>query len=80
MRTLLLGALLLLAPILRGEEIIPLGEKEARELLATIPPSEEGAWARIPWRLDLAAAREEALRDDKPLFLWSLSGHPLGCS
>jgi hypothetical protein len=37
-------------------------------------------WAEIPWQTDLAAARRQAARENKPLFLWIMDGHPLGCT
>ena len=35
---------------------------------------------QVPRRTDFAAARSEANRADKPLFLWMMDGHPLGCT
>ena len=37
-------------------------------------------WLQIPWRTDLLAARREAIQLGRPLFLWSMNGHPLGCT
>jgi hypothetical protein len=34
----------------------------------------------MPWRTDFAAARAEANPAGKPLFLWMMDGHPLGCT
>jgi hypothetical protein len=42
------------------------------------PPAEE-AWRKIPWRVELLEARNEAARAGKPLFIWAMDGHPLGC-
>ena len=42
------------------------------------PPAEK--WTQIPWETDLAAARQRAAREGKPLFLWIMDGHPLGCT
>lgn len=44
------------------------------------PQAGEDRWASIPWRTDLWAARQEAARDGKPILLWEMDGHPLGCT
>lgn len=49
--------------------------------VAAIAPSlSEEKWLAIPWRLDLGQARVEAQKSGKPLFLWIMNGHPLGCT
>jgi len=46
-----------------------------------IAPSEgEQAWLSIPWETDLDSARSKAAREGKPVFLWEMDGHPLGCT
>jgi len=57
-----------------------LGEARFLELHAEIAPDEEETWRTIPWRTDLGAARVEAARLGRPLFLWAMNGHPLGCT
>jgi len=45
------------------------------------PKAEELVWRdSIPWRTDLWAARREAATAGKPIFLWEMDGHPLGCT
>lgn len=44
----------------------------------TLPPAEK--WTEIPWETDITAARQRAAREGKPLFLWIMDGHPLGCT
>jgi hypothetical protein len=46
----------------------------------TIPPLATDGWRSIPWRTDLWEARREAAAKGKPLFLWEMDGHPLGCT
>lgn len=58
----------------------PVSEKQVRELQAAIVPAAEEKWQTIPWRTDLIAARDEASTAKKPVFLWSMNGHPLGCT
>jgi len=45
-----------------------------------LPTPGEERWLQIPWRTDFAAARSEANREGKPLFLWMMDGNPLGCT
>ncbi|MGI9244817.1 MAG: hypothetical protein ACR2RV_28700 [Verrucomicrobiales bacterium] len=52
---------------------------ELHELLQ--PRAEELVWRdSIPWRTDLWEARQEAAAAGKPIFLWEMDGHPLGCT
>ena len=44
------------------------------------PDAGEDQWARIPWRTSLWEARVEAAREGKPILLWEMDGHPLGCT
>ena len=44
------------------------------------PKSAEEKWVRIPWRTSLWEAREQAAREGKPIILWEMDGHPLGCT
>jgi hypothetical protein len=59
----------------------PIRVDQFAELHALIKPkSDEETWARIPWRTSLWAARQEAARAGKPILLWEMDGHPLGCT
>ena len=51
------------------------------KLQALIKPDQnEDEWAKIPWMTDLWQARQKAARDGKPILLWEMDGHPLGCT
>jgi hypothetical protein len=50
------------------------------ELHASLTASAAEKWQSIPWKVDLLEARAAAAREGKPLFLWSMNGHPLGCT
>lgn len=43
------------------------------------PKPEELKWRQIPWNTDLWAARRQALAENRPIFMWAMNGHPLGC-
>ena len=57
------------------------GEGDLERLLAEIMPlPEELAWQEIPWRPTFWGAVLEAQAQDKPILLWAMNGHPLGCT
>ena len=43
------------------------------------PADAETEWTKIPWLASLWAARERAAAEGKPILLWEMDGHPLGC-
>ena len=43
------------------------------------PDPAEDKWAEIPWLSSLWQAREQAAAEGKPILLWEMDGHPLGC-
>lgn len=58
-----------------------LNETSATSLHSLIQPTEdELIWRSIPWHADLWSARREAARLGKPIYLWEMDGHPLGCT
>lgn len=47
---------------------------------SVLPKPEEERWLQIPWRTSIMAARVESQKLGKPMFLWIMNGHPLGCT
>jgi|GEM_PF-1006432 len=45
-----------------------------------LPQSDELAWAKIPWLTTFQDGILEAGKANKPLLLWTMNGHPLGCT
>lgn len=41
------------------------------------PKADEELWKTIPWKTSLLEARSLAAQQGKPIFLWSMDGHPL---
>ncbi len=76
MKSLLLAASLLLPAALASAELSP--EQFAR-LHKDLQPPEE-AWTTIPWQSSLIPAQQMALKEGKPLFIWAMDGHPMGCT
>ena len=44
------------------------------------PPANELRWKSIPWRTSFTKGMLDADRFQKPLLLWAMNGHPLGCT
>src|SRR5262249_39703404 len=51
-----------------------------REITALLPAADEDVFLTIAWHTQLMQARAEAARLKRPLFLWVMNGHPLGCT
>ncbi len=75
----LLAGLCLAAQQACAAEPIPAGQLPSLHALVK-PAADEDRWARIPWRTSLWQARQEAARAGKPILLWEMDGHPLGCT
>ena len=58
----------------------PPPEAEFRDLHGRLVPRADEKWQTIPWQTDLLGARDAAAAAKKPVFLWSMNGHPLGCT
>jgi hypothetical protein len=58
----------------------PLSDAGVARLRQVVPPAAgEDPFAAIPWETDLWAARQKAAAAGKPILLWEMDGHPLGC-
>ena len=52
-----------------------------KNLLTAIRPSEkENSWKSIGWRNQFWPAVQEAKALGRPILLWTMNGHPLGCT
>ena len=57
-----------------------LTEARARKLHEQLRPDANDVWLTIPWRIDLLEAQNLAAEEGRPLFIWAMDGHPLGCT
>ncbi len=57
-----------------------LTEAHATKLLNELKPDKSALWRTIPWKIDLLDAQQRASRERKPIFIWAMDGHPLGCT
>jgi len=44
------------------------------------PRSQEDRWMEVPWLSSVWEARQKAAAEGKPILLWEMDGHPLGCT
>jgi hypothetical protein len=73
------GVACLAAAPLNAAEPIP--AEKVEKLRALIKPGKgEDKWAAIPWQTSLWEARKLAAEQGKPILLWEMDGHPLGCT
>ncbi len=80
MRLLICG-LACLATGLGAPAAEPIRAEQFAKMQALIKPDQgEDLWATIPWLTDLWQARTLAAAQGKPILLWEMDGHPLGCT
>ncbi len=80
---LLLGAGLFLVPdnsFSAAPKRDPLTRVDFDVVKKLVPPqASEDEFDKIPWLTSIWAAREKAAKEGKPILLWEMDGHPLGC-
>ena len=74
--TVCLAALTFLS-LASGEELT---EATFQRLYAELEPAPDEPWRTIPWKIALLDAQQQAAREHKPIFIWAMDGHPLGCT
>ncbi len=57
-----------------------LDETTFQKLHKKLQPSSDEAWRTIPWKISLLEAQKTAAKEQKPIFIWAMDGHPLGCT
>lgn len=78
--TSMLAAIEIFASVAAVQSVPPISPSEFEKFLKDLVPHASEPWETIPWRTDLLAARAEAIATSRPLFLWAMNGHPLGCT
>jgi hypothetical protein len=66
--------------LVRSVAADPLTEKQFTELHKQLQPADDEPWRTIPWNISLLDAQRLAAEQKKPLFIWAMDGHPLGCT
>jgi hypothetical protein len=57
-----------------------LTDAEFRRLHKLLQPNQDELWRTIPWEIGLLDAQRIAAQEKKPIFIWAMDGHPLGCT
>ena len=74
-------ALVLVWPTIGSAQILQLTDENFQEWREHILPQEnELNWLQIPWLTTFADGIIAANDADKPVLLWVMNGHPLGCT
>lgn len=74
---------LLFVPFLLAIPIPVSGEfsKDAfKRMHQELQPGSDETWRTIPWKTSVLAAQKIAGEQQKPIFIWAMDGHPLGCT
>ena len=56
-----------------------LPDAEFKRLHAELQLGDE-PWLTIPWKISVLNAQRAAAKENKPIFIWAMDGHPLGCT
>jgi hypothetical protein len=76
-----LARLLLAAGVVALTAAEPLTKEQVAQIRELVRPSaDEDKWDRIPWQTSFWDARKQAAAQGKPILLWEMDGHPLGCT
>ena len=55
-------------------------EAEFQKLHAELQPDNTALWRTVPWKTSVLDAQQAAADEQKPIFIWAMDGHPLGCT
>jgi hypothetical protein len=55
-------------------------DASAEKLCKSVCQARDETWRTIPWQTDLIDAQRLAVAQSKPIFIWAMDGHPLGCT
>lgn len=57
-----------------------LSEEQFKHWHASLRPKPNALWRSVPWKTNVLDGQRQAAEDDKPIFIWAMDGHPLGCT
>ena len=70
-------AVVVSATTAKGDELT---EAEFLKLHAELQPDSTALWRSVPWKTSVLSAQQIAAEQKKPIFIWAMDGHPLGCT
>ena len=75
------GLLAALVALGSAQSAEPIDTAQFDKLHALIKPhAAEQKWTEVSWLANLWEARRQAAAQGKPILLWEMDGHPLGCT
>jgi hypothetical protein len=57
-----------------------ISDADFKRLQTQLQPGADEPWRTIPWKISLLDAQKTAAKEKKPIFIWAMDGHPLGCT
>ena len=69
-----------LASCAQAADASRLTDDDIPRLLKETTPDPDRPWRTIPWKIALLDAQRTAATQRKPIFIWAMDGHPLGCT
>ena len=69
-----------LIPVFFAQAALGLDEAAFQKLHRELQPDSKATWRTIPWKTSVLDAQAAAARTGKPIFIWAMDGHPLGCT
>ena len=60
-----------------GDELT---EADFLKIHAELQPDDSALWRSVPWKTSVLSAQHVAAEQKKPIFIWAMDGHPLGCT
>lgn len=75
-----MAALLINSFVAKGLRAVELTDEEFQRLHKLLQPDASELWRTIPWKISVLDAQREAAQQRKPIFIWAMDGHPLGCT
>lgn len=76
----LLGLITLSAVVSASVAAGEFTQEDFARLHQELRPAKDEPYLSIPWKLSLLDAQKAAIKEKKPIFIWAMDGHPLGCT
>jgi hypothetical protein len=69
------------APLVQDERLPELTDATVQSLFDAISPNaDEESWRRLPWRTTFWQGVIDAQEAELPILLFTMNGHPFGCT
>ncbi len=62
-----------------GVGLNQISEERFQTLMSTVQPAAGQKWTSVGWLTSLVEAQHRSVDTGKPIFIWAMDGHPIGC-